>query len=93
MTQIDQSKHCFLIRILIGVHFNRLNENQLTTRSQNVPGHMLGSFSGSEVTFASSITMSAFLSMTCVAPRDLTRSPLCKEQVVMIGENPDILAN
>jgi hypothetical protein len=34
-----------------------------------------------------------FLSMTCVAPRDLTSSSLRVDVVAMMGENPESLAS
>ncbi len=48
---------------------------------------------GSEVIALTAGGRSALRSTTCVAPRDLRRSVLLREAVVMIGLKPDNLAS
>ena len=45
------------------------------------------------VIFVTSAATSALRSMTCVAPRGLRKSAFFREAVVMIGLNPENLAN
>lgn len=48
---------------------------------------------GSLVIFLTSAIASDFRSTTCVAPIALSRSALCKDAVVMMGEKPESFAN